>query len=333
MAKSIYDQDPRKVVSILNGKAYNYGGDVLGSAKGVKIGSTYNGMPKTGNYQSTGGYSAAAIDQQIRATQAETAALLKSIAASQPAVPRLPDFNYGANYAKSQKMAAKAVNPKYKDNLKRYLEGKKIRVNQQKVTTQRSKEDIASELSQTLEDTGTNRLRTEEDVTNKLGDITANENSYQQQEGRQFDRARAALLGDNATSGLTESGIGQGRVANAVTDRNLASEDQVREFSKDKRNTEIFRTRTLADLDTTDVRAKGGAQRRTEDQDIALKNFVELENFNEKDFRVKNEGDRVLELMNAQESAWNKIIKQTARSLAGSGRKAQDIEYFLKFYG
>lgn len=280
--------------------------------------------------------SLSALDKQIAAAQADSARYARELAALQSQIaaqPVLPQFNFDANWNKAKKTAASTVNPVYQSKLNQYLKKKNTEIKQETDLRTRNKEDIATALQQAIEDIMLGRTRTEEDADRKIGDITATENSWQRQEGRQFDQAREALLENVADAGLTESGLGQGQIQNAVTDRNLASEDQVREFDNAKRDTEIFRTRTLADLDTTESRERGGAARRTEEEDIALRDFIEMKNIEERETRFNLEQERTREIMSATEAAWNNIIKQTIQSLAGSGARAQDIALFKQVYG
>lgn len=291
--------------------------------------------PKAQNTPSTpSGQSA--TDRAIAALQAQLAqgnAALAATRAQIAAMPRLPAFDSNSAWQRAQNTAASTVNPVYQDKLNRYLEKAKAALGQETTTRTRNKQDISTALTQALEDTLMSRQRTEEDVTNKLGDITADENSFQRQEGRQFDAARTALLGDVANAGLTESGMGQGIVQDAVVSRNLASEDQVRGFTNEKRDTNIFKTRTLADLDKTDTRERGGAARRTENEDIALRNFIEMQSFEEGEFRAENEYNRLQDIAGATGSAYSQIVRDTIAALAGSGARAQDIQLFQQIYG
>lgn len=269
------------------------------------------------------------LQKSLAGYDSTTAALRAQLAAQ----PRLPTFDYSANYARAQSTAASTVNPVYEDKLNQYLKGKQLKINQQTETSTRNKEDIGTALAQALEDAATERNRTSEDTETTLGDITANEGSFQRQEGRQFDAARTALLGDVANAGLTESGLGQGSVATATTDRNLASEDQTREFNNQRRDTNTAFTRKMSDLDKVEGRQKGSSARKTEDEDIALRNFIDNQNYDEELFRVQNETERAGAINSATQSAYDRIIAQTIASLAGSGSRAQDIALFKQVYG
>lgn len=305
--------------------------DALNKAGGVDINSGQN----LGSYgtQATASLVKKLYSQYSSAYNNDLASAAAKATAALTAQPRLPQFDYSANYAKAQGVAASTVNPVYQDKLNQYLAKAQAALGQKQVDVTRSKEDIATALAQALTDSATSRTRTNEDTTTQLGDVTANENSYQRQEGRQFDAARTALLGDVANNGLTESGIGQGQVANAVTDRNLASADQVRTFGNQKRDINTVATRTLADLDTSDTRQKSGAQRSTEAQDIDLNNFIQNSNLDEQSFRASNEAERIGAINQGTQSAYQNIIAQTMQALAGSGARAQDIALFKQVYG
>lgn len=304
-----YNQDPSKVFSSVGGKNYDFAGrEIKPSANET-----------------------ASSEAQRRLDQA-----LQSLAATQAqlaAQPKLAKFDVAGSYTRAGQTAASTVNPVYTDKLNQYLQQSQAKIRQNTVETDVKKADIQSALQQALEDNSITRGRTTEDVTNKLGDIENTEDTFQRQEGRQFDRARTALLGNVANSGLTESGIGQGAVADAVTDRNIASDAQTTEFNNQRRDTELFKTRTLADLDKSDTRQTGGATRQTESQDRALRDYIENAGLEEQGFRAENELNRVTAVSQATTSAYQQLVAQAVAALAGSGARAQDIALFKQVYG
>lgn len=318
----------------INWSALNKAGGVdLYNGNAIGNHASYNteGTAKLVNklYKEWQGAYAGDLKSSASASSAAAAAAIAALNAQ----PKLPKFDYAGSYARAGNTAASTVNPVYQDKLNQYLEKARAALGQKNVSVTRNKEDIQTALAQALEDSATGRVRTTEDTENKLGDITSNENSFQRQEGRQFDSARTALLGDVANAGLTESGIGQGKVQDATIDRNLASEDEVRGFDAAKRDTELFRTRTLADLDKSDVREQAGSVRAKENQDIDLNNFIQNSNLEEKAFRSSNEYERINAVNAATQSAYQKIVAQTIASLSGSGARAQDIALFKQVYG
>lgn len=249
------------------------------------------------------------------------------------AQPRLPSFDWAGAMATAGATAANTVNPVYQDKLNQYLAKVQASLAQKQTQVTRNKQDITTALTQALEDSALSRARTQENTTTQLGDITANENSWQRQEGRQFDAARMALLDSIGNSGLGESGIGRQQEANAITDRNLQSEDQTRAFNNQRRDIQTIATRTLADLDRSDARQKTSSQRATEDQDIDLNNFIQNANLDEQSFRATNEMERIGAINSATQSAYSQMVAQAIQALAGSGARAQDIALFRQVYG
>lgn len=260
------------------------------------------------------------------------AELKATIEAANP-TPVLPQFDSSAARAQARKTAAKTQDPIYQDNLSRYMERKKLRIGERKSEVEEAKEAAEIELEQLLEDSGISRERTGEDAETQLGDINANEDSFQTQEGTQFDRARDALLGGVADAGLTESGIGQGIAQDAVTDRNLESADTVREFDNNRRDVETFKTRTFQDLDKGEIRGKEKETRTKEQQDRALEDFITMQGAEEEQFRVENEQSRLDAIRSSSQDAYQKIVADRLAQLAKQGRSARDINFFSSVYG
>lgn len=316
----------------------NSNGSNSGMSSGLKAITGNNALtPKSspGLTFLQGGRNSSYVDDRNATNDAllKAQADLARIQAQFAAQPKLPKFDYSANYTQAQNTAASTWNPVYTNRLNTYLEGKKLKIAQNKDQTAANKRDIDAALNQALEDSLLGRERTTEDADTQIGDINAAEGSFQRQEGRQFDAARSALLGDVADAGLTESGLGQGIVQDAVTDRNLASEDQVREFDQGRRDTEVFRTRTLADLDTSDERERGSAANRTADEDRLLQDFIETQDYEERVYRAQNELDRIMSVNQGTNDAFNTILAQTIQALAGQGYSDRDIAYFKQVYG
>lgn len=260
-------------------------------------------------------------------------ARLTKIINSQPPTPQLPNFNSSAARATARQEAVNAVNPVYQGYLDQYMKQKSLRVGSRTADVTEAKTGIETELSQLLEDSATRRDITTEDTATQIGDINANEGSYQTQEGRQFDRARSALLGDVADAGLSESGIGQGAIQDATTDRNLASADQTRDFTNQRRDVETFKTRTFKDLDTVNTRGQEKATTNKASQDRQLEDFILMEDAQEDQFRFKNEQERFGAINSGANDAYSKVIANEIAKLAGSGRSAADIDFFSRVYG
>ena len=263
-----------------------------------------------------------ALDTILAQIRAQTAA------ANAP----LPAFDTAANRAKAQAQAGSSVNPVYQDMLNNFLRNQATKTAQQKAQAEMNRGTIDTGLNQTLEDTALGRTRTTEDTTNAMGDIQFGENTYQRQEGRQFDAARTALLGGLADAGLTESGLGSGQVANAVTDRNIASEAQTQEFDTARRDTQLNFTRKLADFDTADVRAQGGAESSKKQVDFDLQSYLDNAANSESDYRYQNEQERQAAIDAAAKANYSTYVSDAIAALAQQGTNANVLARFGQAY-
>lgn len=284
----------------------------------------------TPSYQpSTTKVDTSAYDKQI----ADLSAAIKSSQAALAAQPKLPFYNTADAWARAQSSAENIVNPVYTDKLNQYLEKARVKRAQTEQQTATNKQNIQGALTQSLEDATTNRTRTGEDLTNTLGDVSQTEQNFQTNEGTQFDQARAALLGDIANSGLTTSGLGQQKDAQAISERNTASKQQTQEYDKQRRDANLMATRTFEDIGKGEERAKGTAQTKTAQEDVDLKNFIDNASLDETDFRTQNELDRLASVSEQVGNQYKLGVSDFVAGLIGSGARAQDIALAQQVYG
>lgn len=255
--------------------------------------------------------------------------LVDDIMRDTPKVTPLPAFNTAANWAKAQGQATSTVNPKYQDMLNNYLRDVTAKRTQQTTQADMDKKATATRLSQLLEDTAGGRARTAEDTTNTLADITGQEDTFQTQEGRAFDTARNALMGNISDSGLTESGLGQGQVANAVTDRNIASEAQTDQFDQGKRDTQLAFNRKMSDLDTADVRGKSGAASANKQTDFDLQSYLTNSKHEEDAKRYDLNDQRQQEINKLTTGQYNTLVQQALASISDPAQQSM----FKQIYG
>jgi len=244
----------------------------------------------------------------------------------------LPVFDTAAARAKAQAAAGTTVNPVYQDMLNNYLTAQATKAAQQKTQAEMNRGTIDTGLTQSLEDTALGRTRTTEDTTNAMGDIQFGENTFQRQEGRAFDAARTALLGNVSDAGLTESGLGSGQVANAVTDRNIASDAQTQEFENARRDTQLNFSRKLADFDTSDVRAQGSADSSKKQVDFDLQSYLDNAANDENDYRYQNERQRQAEIDSATNANYASYVRDAIAALQRSGANASVVARFGQAY-
>lgn len=272
---------------------------------------------------------ASALDKQIADSTATIKALQYQIAQQ----PKLPYFDTSANWAKAQSAVTGSVHDVYNDKLNSFLAKQALTQKQKTEDTNANINQLDLSLSRSLADNAETRTQTDEDVTNKLGDIGANENSFQTQEGNSFDKARTALLGTIANSGLTESGIGRGQEASAITDRNLSSADQVREFNNQRRDTNIFKERTFGDLEKSDTRNTEDTATSKAMDTKQLQDYIDTAKLTENDFRTDNETAMQNELYSATSKQAGINVNDFIASLVASGARPQDIALAKSIYG
>lgn len=266
---------------------------------------------------------------QIAAYDREIAALRQRL----EAMPRLPIYNTTEAWARAERTATAAVNPVYQDKLNNALAKFNQQRRNQQTVTKRGKEDLDIRQRQLMEDIGTQKQRTSEDVESQLAESRHQEALFQDVEGTQFDRANRQARTELAQAGLTMSGLGQQRLAEMEAERNLESAEQVRGFENERAAQELFRTRTFEDLDIKGKRGQQATERAKKDLDIALDNFLKNIAFQEQEFRWQNEQDRLAAIAQATTSAYNTEIRNWLSNLANEGWRPQDIQAAYQVYG
>lgn len=289
--------------------------------------TVYNPTPTTPAYDPNGAIAAA------NAAATTAAQNLAAIQAQVAALPKLPAYDTTAAYASAQKAATAAVDPVYQDKLNQYLQQEQLTTAETTRKEGETEAGIATTLGQQTEDNATNRTRTGEDQTTKIGDVNTNEGNFQQDSGTAFDRARSALLGTVAGSGLTTSGIGQGQVAASTADRNQAEKEQTQTFDASRRDINTAATRTFADLATSDTRNTSAAATNTTQAKEGLQDYIDNANLDEQNFRTTNESDRQAAISGATQQEYSTGVNNFIASLIGSGARSQDVQLAKEIYG
>lgn len=216
--------------------------------------------------------------------------------------PRAANYDLPAAYARARQQSEGAVNPLYVKKLNDFLSRQKVERERKEADTGRLNKQIEESLANTLEATGIERGRTAEDVASNIGQINTQAQQYQQEEGNQFDKARAALLGNIATSGLTTSGLGQQQATEQVAGRNIESGKQAESFNVQKRAQELFKTRTFEDLMRSEKLAGKEAGTKKEAVKIDLDRFIEDLSYGETQKRQELEGQRLMDVLQQERS-------------------------------
>lgn len=264
--------------------------------------------------------SAAAAAQYAQAVQAQIAAQPKII-------------SYNGTYQEAQQQVQGAVDAVYADKLNQYLQQENLGKAQQTRQESEKEADIAGTLTNQTADNATTRTRTGEDQATKIGDTNLNETNYQADSGTAFDKARTALLGSVANSGLTTSGIGQGQVASSTAQRNQGDQEQTQQFNAQRRDINTSASRTFEDLATSDTRNTQAAATGTTRSKEALQDYIDNANLSEQGFRQDNETDRQGALLTATTDQYQQNVRNFIASLVGSGARAQDIAATAQVYG
>lgn len=264
---------------------------------------------------------------------ADQQASYAQLQAQQAAQPRLPVYDTSAAYANAQKAATAAVDPVYTDKLNQYLQQEQLGTTIQTRKTGEAVSDIATNLGNETADNATNRTRTAADEATNVGDVGQTETNFQQDSGTAFDRARTALTGKVANSGLTTSGIGQGEVAAATADRNQAEKEQTQNFDSSRRDIHTAAQRTFEDLATSDTRNTAAAATGTTRTNQQLQDYIDNANLEEQQFRTGNEQERQAAIAAGTNDQYKTGVQQFIASLVGSGARAQDVALAAQVYG
>ena len=257
---------------------------------------------------------------------------LAAIQAQMAAMPRIQAYDTTAAYANAQKTAQGKVDPVYADKLNQYLQGAKLKRDQETRTAAERQADIANSLSQTNEDIARNRTRTAEDEATSTGDVALNETNFQENSGTAFDRARTALIGNLGSTGADQFGLGQNQVQQTIDDRNSAENQQTQQFDTQRRDIKQNAFRTFEDLETSGVRASGAAETGTKRSKQALQDFIDNASLEEQGTRVNLENERQGALFNETQNQYKVGAQQFIASLVGKARD-QDIIATKQFLG
>ena len=297
---NIYSQDPNKIVGYINGQPYNFSGDFL-------PGGTGSMGPKPPAGGGGGGY--------------------------QPPTPRLANFDVMANWRNAQSAAEKAVNPLYDRKLNDFLaQNQAKRVRKQQETTMRN-ELTDFDLTTTKEGNEITRQRTAEDVAGAIQKINTVEKNYQTDEGEDFDTNYRATAEAVAASGGATTGMGRQMTADMIRLRNVTNKRQLDEFNEQRQTKEMFKTRTFADLARSDTLAEKTAENSKKMAQFDLDAYLEDLAFDETNFRMSNEQERLGAVLNEAKTQQSLGTSQFLAGLKAQGYSAADILANAQVYG
>lgn len=265
----------------------------------------------------------------IGETRKQNALLAQQIAAA----PRLVKYDTAGAAASALSEANGAQTPLYTQKLNDYLAKTNIARSAEQRHAGETITDAQDQLKANLAGNDITRTRTGEDTATKIGETNYQEGNYFDTSGNQADAARTALEAGNATSGLAESGIGQGRLDSQQVAQASDSNQQQHQFEQTKTLAKLFQTRTLADLSRSDELSKvseGKTESRTQ---LNLADFLNTSNVDEQATRsnleLERQGAILLDSNTRQKNKANAFIA----SLVKSGARPQDIALAKQIYG
>jgi hypothetical protein len=235
-----------------------------------------------GSSSSSGGYSPvpqADLARARAANAAKTAAstdyssLLKSLSTYQAPVA-IPSLNLTNIYNKARAQAEASTNPWFSTQLSNYTKQRDLAKKKALEAYTSATNEAKMALEKTLGETATGRVRTEEDTATNLANISGEEANRQDLEALQYDQSRREAMGTLGEAGLTTSGLGRQQLVEGQKTRQLTEKEQARVVSANVNAQNLTKTRTLADLASTDDWAKK-AKEETYRQATSSKSLAE----------------------------------------------------------
>lgn len=252
---------------------------------------------------------------------------------SPPPIPRLASFNVSDSWAAAQRQAEAAVSPIYAEMWNRFVNQQQadLRIKQEDTTTAKGALDLA--LARLMEDTGTQRARTEEDTLGTINELDTLQNYSDRTGGLEFDNAVRALTEGTAAAGLGESGLGQQRVENAQMMRRTQSNEEVRQTTNKMEAANTLMNRSFQDLERKETRAGEDTATGKTKLDLDLERFVQQQGRDADRERAEQELQKQTDIINRQTSIQKSLVDQWIQSLAGKGYNSQEIALAAQVYG
>ena len=184
-------------------------------------------------------------------------ALLKSLSTYQAPVA-IPSLSLTNIYNKARAQAEAAVNPWFSTQLANYTKQRDLAKKKALESYTSTTNEAKLALEKALQETATGRVRAEEDTATNLANIAGEETNRQRLEALQYDQARRGLQENLGESGLTTSGLGRQQLAEEQKVRNLTETEQKRVVEANVKAQNLAKTRTIADLASSEDWAKKG---------------------------------------------------------------------------
>lgn len=186
-----------------------------------------------------------------------------------------PNWNLSSIYNQAGSQAAGQVNPYYTKQLQDFqtnqAQAKALQDQQRTLNLQNLQQTQDTNLAQNE----TQRGRTSADVLQNEQQVSMQADQRQQDQGMQFDQARIAQAKQEASQGLTGSGLGEQQTLASQTARNLQESRQGAQDQQQVAAQELTKARTFEDLANSDVLAKSANSQGQKQQQIDWDKFVQ----------------------------------------------------------
>lgn len=191
------------------------------------------------------------------AAPTDYSALLKSLSTYQAPVA-IPSLNLTNIYNKAKAQAEAAVNPWFSTQLANYAKQRDLAKQKALESYTSATNEAKMALEKTLQETAAGKVRTEEDTATNLANIAGEEGNRQKLEALQYDQARRGMQENLGEAGLTTSGLGRQQLAEGQKTRQLTEKEQKRVVEANVNAQNLTKTRTIADLASSEDWAKKG---------------------------------------------------------------------------
>lgn len=257
---------------------------------------------------------------------------LAAIKAAQTPVPRFINYDISGSWAKAKELATNAVSPIYQQKMNDFINRQQVELGRKQDDTVSQKQSLDQVLSRFLEDSGTSRTRTQEDVGANIQDINDTQAFGARTDGLGFDAASRALTEGLGKAGTADSGLGRQQVTDAITSRNQASNEQVRQSTNKIEAQNTLMSRTFDDLAKGDTRKTEDTGAAKSKVDLDLERFIQDQSY-AKDQETKNEDlAKAADIAQQSISYQGQLVDQWIQSLSGKGYTAQEIANAASMY-
>lgn len=263
---------------------------------------------------------------------AENAALLAALAANRTPVPRMVNFDVGGSWDKAREMATKAVSPVYQQKMTDFINRQQVELGRKQSDITQGKSSLDQVYERFIEDANTNRGRAQEDRDFNVDDIEESQAFAARTEGLSFDAASRALSENLGASGTADSGLGRQQVTETEQQRNMMSNEQIRQSENKIEAQNTLMNRTFEDLTTATTRKGEDTTSQKSKLDLDMERFIEDQAYEKDQTEKQNRLDMEADVAQQTIGYQGQLVDQWIQSLSGKGYTAQEIANAASIY-